>query len=80
MDQQAIIADYEKRANKVGLNITQLCEAAGLHPTTFSRWKLSERNPNPVGMNFTSMTAIERALKDAAANPRKRPTETSAAA
>lgn len=71
MDQQAIIADFEKRAAEAGFTIAKLCEEAGLHPTTFSRWKRSERNPNPVGMNFNSMAAIERVLN---ATPRKRPT------
>jgi hypothetical protein len=62
MDQQQIIAGYEARASSLGITIGDLCREANLHPTTFSRWKLSEKNPQPVGMTFSSMSAIERVL------------------
>jgi non-canonical (house-cleaning) NTP pyrophosphatase len=62
MDQQEVISRYEARANALKLSIAELCKEAGIHPTTFSRWKVSEKNPRPVGMTFTSMSAIERAL------------------
>lgn len=64
MEQQQVIAAYEARAAAIGITIAKLCERASVHPTTFSRWKLSERNPNPVGMTYTSMRAIETALDD----------------
>lgn len=64
MDQQQTIADYERRAKDAKLTIAELCKAAKLHPTTFSRWKRSERNPKPVGMTFASMSAIEAVLRE----------------
>ena len=63
MDQQTIIAEIEARARAAGTNMTQICEAAGIHPTTFSRWKRSERNPEPIGASLRSLSAIDAALK-----------------
>lgn len=63
MDQQDIIAGYEARASALGIPINELCRQAELHPTTFSRWKRSERNPRPVGMTLSSMAALDAALK-----------------
>lgn len=62
MDQQEVIRRYEARASDLKLSIAELCKEAGIHPTTFSRWKASEKNTRPGGMTFTSMAAIERAL------------------
>lgn len=62
MDQQTIIAGFEARARALGLPMSQVCDAAGVHPTTFSRWKRSERNPKPVGASLKSLSAIEDAL------------------
>lgn len=62
MDQQEIIADLEARARAAGLTITEACKRAGLHPTTFSRWKKSERNPSPVGANFASLTKLQAVI------------------
>lgn len=64
MDQQDIINRLEARAKKLGVSISQLCKGAGVHPTTFSRWKLSEGNPDPVGANLKSLTAIDAALTE----------------
>ena len=62
MDQQTIIAQLEARAKALGIPMSQVCEDAGVHPTTFSRWKVSERNPEPVGASLKSLTAIDAAL------------------
>jgi hypothetical protein len=63
MDQQQIIAQLEARAKALGVSIGQVCEDAGVHPTTFSRWKLSERNPDPVGATMRSLSKLDDALK-----------------
>lgn len=62
MDQQDIIATIEGRAAKLGLSINDVCQQAGVHPTTFSRWKLSEKNPQPIGATLKSLSAITDAL------------------
>lgn len=62
MDQQQIVADYEARAKAAGLTIGALCREAGLAASTFSRWKRTDKNPDPIGMTLASMTAIERVL------------------
>lgn len=62
MDQQTIIADLEARAKALSVPISRICSDAGVHPTTFSRWKLSERNPDPIGASLRSLTAIDGAL------------------
>lgn len=67
MDQQQTIASVEARAKAAGLPIAELCRRAGVHPTTFSRWKLSEKNPEPVGITFSTLAKIEAVL--AASNP-----------
>lgn len=62
MDQQDIIAGIEERAAKLKLTITELCSEAGVHPTTFSRWKVSERNPQPIGATIKSLSALTDVL------------------
>lgn len=62
MDQQDIIAAIEERAAKLQLSITEVCQQAKVHPTTFSRWKKSERNPQPIGATIKSLSAITDAL------------------
>ena len=62
MDQQTIIADLEARARKAGLTIGEACTLADLHPTTFSRWKLSDKNPKPVGANLGSLTRLQAVI------------------
>lgn len=62
MDQQEIIAEIESRAAKLGLTMSDLCQAAKVHPTTFSRWKKSEKNPEPVGATIKSLNALTTAL------------------
>lgn len=65
MDQQIIVAEIEARAKAIGLPMSDVCQKAGVHPTTFSRWKLSERNPEPIGATMKSLAAIDRALTEA---------------
>lgn len=64
MDQQTVITSIEKRAEMADVSIRQLCLSAGVHPTTFSRWKLSEQNPTPVGATLASIARIEGALSE----------------
>jgi hypothetical protein len=64
MDQQQIIAEIEGRAVKLGVPISGLCEKAGIHPTTFSRWKLSDKNPDPIGATLKSLRALTDALDE----------------
>lgn len=65
MDQQEIIADLEARAKAAGLTIAEACSRAGLHPTTVSRWKLSERNPRPVGATLASIGRLRGVIEAA---------------
>lgn len=69
MDQQDIIADIERRAKEAGVSISELCEEAGIHPTTFSRWKRSDRNPAPIGATIKSLSALTDALDRIEARP-----------
>lgn len=62
MDQQGIISDIEERAAKLKLPISEVCRVAGVHPTTFSRWKRSEKNPQPIGATIKSLSALTEAL------------------
>lgn len=62
MDQQDIIATIESRAAKLGLSINDVCQEARVHPTTFSRWKKSEKNPQPIGATLKSLSAITDVL------------------
>lgn len=62
MDQQQIIAEFERRAKIAGISIGDVCRQAKVHPTTFSRWKLTDKNATPVGANLTSLSAIDAAL------------------
>lgn len=67
MDQQTVIAEIERRADLARVSIRQLCIDAGVHPTTFSRWKLSDKNPSPIGANLQTLAKIDAALRDAEA-------------
>jgi hypothetical protein len=62
MDQQDIIASIEERAAKLQLSISELCQQAKVHPTTFSRWKKSERNPQPIGATLKSLSSLTDVL------------------
>lgn len=67
MNQEAIIADIEDRARASGVSIATVCKRAGVHPTTFSRWKKSQRNPEPISANLGSIEKLYAVLKDLAA-------------
>jgi hypothetical protein len=64
MDQQTIINELESRASAVGLPISEVCRKANIHPTTFSRWKLSDKNPDPIGATIKSLSALAEVLRD----------------
>ncbi len=65
MDQQTIIAELEDRAKALGLSISEVCKDANVHPTTFSRWKLSDKNSDPIGATIKSLSAIDAVLSKA---------------
>jgi len=69
MDQQTIIADLEARAKAIGLPMSEVCRRANIHPTTFSRWKLSDKNDDPIGATIKSLSAIDEVLKAAEQPP-----------
>lgn len=64
MDQQDIIASIEERAAKLQLSIAEVCQQAKVHPTTFSRWKISEKNPQPIGATIKTLVAITDVLDE----------------
>jgi transposase-like protein len=63
MNQETIIADIEQRARAVPISIGALCQRAGLHPTTFSRWKRSANNPEPRGATLLAVGRLYDALE-----------------
>ena len=63
MNQDTVIADIEQRAFAAGMSINALCRKAGVHPTTFSRWKRSVRNPDPLGATLHSIGKLYEALQ-----------------
>jgi transposase-like protein len=67
MDQQTIIAELEARAKAVGLSMSEVCRRANVHPTTFSRWKLSARNSDPIGATVRSLSLLDEVLSSAEA-------------
>ena len=81
MDQDAVIADIELRAREAGASIRQVCIEAGVHPTTFSRWKRSEKNPEPQGANLKLVGQLYQAIdRLSAARTRQRRQRRKAAA
>lgn len=72
MDQQEIIRDIEERAWEERVSISLLCQRAGIHPTTFWKWKKSQRNPKPGGASITSLKKLFDALDDIAAENKRR--------
>lgn len=63
MDQQQIIEALEARAKALNVPMGTICTAAGVHPTTFSRWKKSDRNPDPIGASLKSLSLIDAELR-----------------
>ena len=67
MDQQEIIGGLEERAKRIALPMSEACKRAGIHPTTFSRWKLSERNPEPTGATIPMVARLQAVIAAAEA-------------
>ncbi len=63
MDQQIIIAVIVSRAKALGLTIGQVCNDAGVHPSTFSRWRKTKKNQNPMDAKLKSLAALDEAVK-----------------
>lgn len=68
MDQQEIIVGLEERAKRIGLPMSEVCKRAGVHPTTFSRWKLSDRNPSPKGATIPMVGRLDAVISAAEAS------------
>lgn len=62
MNQESVIADIEERAHRARVSMAAVCREAGINPTTVSRWKRSERNPNPMGATLQSIGKLYAAL------------------
>lgn len=63
LDQQTVIAEIERRTQNINLTVAEICGRAGIHPTTFSRWKKTDRTPNPGGANYDSFVKIFAAIE-----------------
>lgn len=60
MDQQAIIKSLESRAKALGVTMRDVCSQAGVHETTFSRWKRADK---PLNATLGNIGKIDAALK-----------------
>jgi len=82
MDQESVIADIERRSRSQGVPIHALCARAGVHPSTFSRWKKTAKNPEPTGASLLSIGRLYAVLDEIAAERSKssRPTRKAARA
>jgi transposase-like protein len=80
MEQQQIIREIEHRAWEERVSISFLCQRAGIHPTTFWKWKKSARNTNPGGASLTSLNKLYDALDQIAAENKRRLTRKAVAA
>lgn len=72
MNQESVIADIEQRAFMASISIGALCRLAEVNPTTFSRWKRSERNPEPIGATLRSIGKLYDALDQVEKTSRRR--------
>lgn len=72
MNQESVIADIEARAHRAGVSIKLLCRRADVNPTTFSRWKKSDRNPNPCGASLLSIGRLYEELQAVEASTSRR--------
>lgn len=70
MRQQEIVTDIEARARALGKSISAVCRRAGVHPTTFFRWKKTRRQPKPSPASMDRVEAIYDALDAIAAEQR----------
>ena len=64
MNQQDIIERIEARANAAGVSIAKICDEAGVARSTFSRWKVSPKNPEPIGATLSSLNKLDAALAE----------------
>lgn len=62
MDQESIVTDIEQRAWRIGVSIDAVCRKAGVAPSTFSRWKPTEKNPEPISATLRSIGKMYDAL------------------
>lgn len=60
MEQSQIIEEWEAKAKALKLSIAAVCREAGVHVTTFSRWK---HDPDRFSMSFSSMNKMNRAFE-----------------
>lgn len=72
MDQQITVRDIEERAYEERVSLRFVCQRAGVHPTTFFRWKKTKKNPEPVGANLSTVKKLYDALDDIAAENKRR--------
>lgn len=72
MDQQSTVKDIEERAYEERVSIRFVCQRAGVHPTTFFRWKKTKTNPDPVGANLSTVSKLYDALGEIAAENKRR--------
>jgi transposase-like protein len=63
MDQQEAIAEIEREARRAGFSIAALCKRAGVHPTSFSRWKRTPGNPKPASASYNAIISLRATLK-----------------
>jgi len=72
MDPQETVSRIEQRADEVRVSITYICQRAGVHPTTFFRWKRTPKNPDPVMPNSRTLQKIDAALTEIESEYRSR--------
>jgi len=58
MNQKDIILAWEQRAKAAGIPIRDVCQKAGISPSTFSRWKAEP----PTSITMRSAQKIDDAL------------------
>ncbi|MCP5380684.1 MAG: transposase [Novosphingobium sp.] len=79
MNQESVIADIEEKARRAGISINTLCRHADVHPSTFSRWKRSARNPEPKGASLLAIGRLYDALNSMLATRRGQASKDAAA-
>ena len=63
MNQQEAIAEIEREARRAGFSIAQLCKRAGVHPSSFWRWKQTPGNPEPTSASYNAIVGLRSTLK-----------------
>lgn len=74
MDPQEAVLEIERRAWEARVSIRSLCQKAGIHPSTFWRWKKSDTNPEPVVPNLATVNKLHAALDQIAKDSSSRGT------